>query len=119
MKNFLSPGYEVWEDWRRYLLGVWENFLWTEEEVTRYLPEKLCGWALDALNFLLIEFWKPIVSTVFEVFKKFLYFFDLRMSEFPKMYEDAFERYLIEKEEYDEAVLQCEIDRPVFESDVC
>ena len=34
------------------------------------------------------------------------------------MYENAFERYLIEKEEYEKTVLQCEIDRPLFESDV-
>ena len=34
------------------------SFGWTEEEVKRYLPEKLCGWALDALNYLPREFLK-------------------------------------------------------------
>ena len=34
------------------------------------------------------------------------------------MYEDAFDRYLIEKEEYEKTVLQCKIDRAVFQSDV-
>ena len=34
------------------------------------------------------------------------------------MYENAFGRYSIEKEQDQEVFYQCEIDRPVFESDV-
>ena len=42
----------------------------------------------------------------------------MSLSNFPTIYEDAFDRYLIEKENYKKTVLQCEIDRPVFQSDV-
>ena len=52
IKHLLSPGYEIWEEWREYYLDVCEVFMWSEEEVKRFLPDKLCGWALDALNFL-------------------------------------------------------------------
>ena len=118
IKRFPSPGYEVWEDWREYYLDVCEVFMWTEEEVKRYLPEKLCDWALDSLNYLTHEFWKSDQKYRAWTLQETLYFFDLRLSNKPQFYEDAFERYLIEKEEYEEAVLQCEIDRPVFQSDV-
>ena len=118
IKRFPSPGYEVWEDWREYYLDVCEVFMWTEEEVKRYLPEKLCDWALDSLNYLPHKFWKTDQRNRAWTLQETLYFFDLRLSNNPQFYEDAFERYLIEKEEYEEAVLQCEIDRPVFQSDV-
>ena len=47
-----------------------------------------------------------------------MYFLDPRLSNNPQFYEDAFERYFIEKEEYEKESLQCEIDRRVFQSDV-
>ena len=118
IKQFPSPGYEVWEDWREYYLDACEVFMWSEEEVKRFLPDKLCGWALDALNYLPRAFWKTDQRNRAWTLQETLYFFDLRLSNNPQFYEDAFERYLIEKEEYEEAVLQCEIDRPVFQSDV-
>ena len=118
IKQFPSPGYEVWEDWREYYLDVCEIFLWSEEEVKRFLPDKLCCWALDALNYLPRGFWKTDQRNRAWTLQETLYFFDLRLSDNPQFYEDAFERYLIEKEEYEEAVLQCEIERPVFQSDV-
>ena len=92
--------------------------LCTEEEVKRYLPEKLCGWALDALNYLPYEFWKPDQKYRAWTLQETLYFLFLRLSKFAKLYGDAFERYLIEWDEYEKLVLQCEIDRSVFQSDV-
>ena len=118
IKRFPSPRYEFWEDWREYYLDVCEVFMWTEDEVKRYLPEKLCDWALDSLNYLPHKFWKSDQKYRAWTLQETLYFFDLRLSNNPQFYKDAFERYLIEKEEYEEAVLQCEIDRPVFQSDV-
>ena len=118
IKQFPSPGYEVWEDWREYYLDVCEVFMWSEEEVKRFLPDKLCCWALDALNYLPRGFWKTDQRNRAWTLQETLYFFDLRLSNNPQFYEDAFERYLVEKEEYEEAVLQCENDRPVFQSDV-
>ena len=118
IKQFPSPGYEVWEDWREYYLDVCEVFMWSEEEVKRFLPDKLCCWALDALNYLPRGFWKTDQRNRAWTLQETLYFFDLRLSNNPQFYEDAFERYLIEKEEYEEAVLQCENERPVFQSDV-
>ena len=119
IKPFPSPGYTVWENWREYYLDVCEAFMWTEEEVKRYLPGKLCGWALEALNYLPHEFWKSDQKKHRAwTLQETLYFFDLSLSNFPTMYEDAFDRYLIEKEKYEKTVLQCEIERPVFQSDV-
>ena len=118
IKQFPSPGYEVWEDWREYYLDACEVFMWSEEEVKRFLPDKLCGWALDALNYLPRAFWKTDQRNRAWTLQETLYFFDLRLSNNPKFYEDAFERYLIEKEEYEKAALKYEIDRPVFPSDV-
>ena len=115
IKPFPSHGYEVWENWREYHLDVCEVFMWTEEEVKRYLPGKLCGWALDALNYLPHEFWKSDQKHRAWTLQETLYFFDLSLSNFP-MYEDVFGRYLIEKEKYEKTVLQCEIDRPAFQS---
>ena len=118
IKQFPSPGYEVWEDWREYYLDVCEVFMWKEEEVKRFLPDKLCGWALDALNYLPRGFWKTDQRNRAWTLQETLYFFDLRLSNNPQFYEDAFERYLVEKEEYRKAALLCEIDKPVFPSDV-
>ena len=118
IKQFPSPGYEVWEDWREYYLDACEVFMWSEEEVKRFLPDKLCGWALDALNYLPRAFWKTDQRNRAWTLQETLYFFDLRLSNNPQFYEDAFERYLIEKEEYEKAALKYEIDRPVFPSDV-
>ena len=89
-------------------------FMWTEEEVKRYLPDKISGWALDALNYLPNEFWKFDQKFRAWTLQETLYFFNLRLSSFPMMHEDAFGRYLIEKEEYEEEVLQSEINKPVF-----
>ena len=118
IKRFPSPGYDVWEDWCEYYLDVCEVFMWTEEEVKRYLPDKLCDWALDSLNYLPHKFWKSDQKYRAWTLQETLYFLDLRLSNNPQFYEDAFKRYLIEKEEYEEAVLQCEFDRAVFQCDV-
>ena len=77
---------------------------------------KLCGWALEALNYLPREFWKSDRKHLAWTLQETLYFFDLSLSNFPTMYEDAFEKYLIEKAEYEEALLQDKIDRAVFQS---
>ena len=118
IKQFPSPGYENWEDWREYYLDACEVFMWSEEEVKRFLPDKLCGWALDALNYLPRAFWKTDRRNRAWTLQETLYLFDLRLSNNPQFYEDAFERYLTEKEEYEKAALKYEIDRPVFPSDV-
>ena len=115
--GYPSPGYEVWEHRRGYYLDVCEVFMWTEEEVRRYLPEEFCGWALDALNYLPHEFWKSDQKFRAWTLQEILYFFDTRLSDNPQFYDDAFERYLIQKEEYEKEALECEVDRPVFQSD--
>ena len=43
IKHLPLPGNEVWEDWREYCLDICEVLIWTEQEVKRYLPEKLRG----------------------------------------------------------------------------
>ena len=118
IKPFPSPGYEIWENWREYYLNLCEVFMWTEEEVKRYLPLKLWGWALEALNYMPHEFWKSDQKHRAWTLQETLYFFYLSLSNFSTTYEDAFDRYLIEKEKYEKTVSQCEIDRPVFQSDV-
>ena len=123
IKRFPSPGYEVWEDWREYYLDTCELFMWTEEEFKRYLPEKLCGWALDTLDYLPSGFWK-FATCVLEIRSKkscldslrqhILYFFVSRSSNNPQFYEDALERCLMEKEETEKAPLQCEEENQCF-----
>ena len=75
---------------------------------------KLCGSALGALNYLPHESWKRDQKYRACTLQEASYFFDLRLSNYPKLFEDAFERYLIEKEEIEEAVLQRQPDGPVF-----
>ena len=84
----------------------------------RFLPEKLCGWTLDALNYLPRGFWKTDRGNRAWTLQETLYFFDLRPFNNPQFYEDAFERYLIEKEEHGKVALKWEIDKPGFQSDV-
>ena len=89
-----------------------------QKKKSRDTCQRSCDWALDSLNYLPHKFWKSNQKYRAWTPQEFLYFFDLRLYSNPQFYEDAFGRYLIEKEEYEEAVLQCEIDRPVFQSDV-
>ena len=91
--------------------------MWTEEKVGRYLPEKLCGWALDALNYLPHKFWKSDQKYRAWTLQETLYYFDMRLSNKPQFYNDEYERYLIEKEVYEKVALQDEIDKPVFQCD--
>ena len=90
----------------------------SEEEVKRFLPDKLCGWALDALKYLPRGFLKTDQRNRAWTLQETFYFFDLRLSNNPQFYEDAFEKYLTEKQEYEKAALKCEIDRPVIPGDV-
>ena len=77
-----------------------------------------CGWALDALNYLAREFWKLDQMYRAWTLPETLYFFDLRLSNFRTVYQDAFDGYLIEEEEIEKAALQCEIEKTMFESDL-
>ena len=89
IKPFPSPGYEVWDDRGDFYLDVCAILIWAEEEVKRYLPEKLCGWALDAFNYLQHEFWKSDQNYCSWTLQETLFFFALRLSKFPKVYEDV------------------------------
>ena len=63
------------------------------------------------------DFWKSDQKFRAWTLQETLYFFDTRLANNPQFYEVALERYLIEKEEYEKKALQCEVDRPVFQSD--
>ena len=65
-----------------------------------------------------MEFINAIKGIVLGRFQKLCTFFDLRLSNNSNVSEDAFCRHLIETEEYEKAALHCDIDKPVFQSDV-
>ena len=58
VKRFPSPDYEVWEYWREHYLSTGMRLGWTEEEMMKWLPTKLCGWALNAVSDLPRSYWR-------------------------------------------------------------
>ena len=52
VKTFLSPGYEVWEDWSDNYLNTGMKLGWTEEETMNWLPTKL-----NAVTYLPRSYW--------------------------------------------------------------
>ena len=114
MWNNSSSNVFTWEDWRHFC----EVFSWIEEEVKRHSPEKLCGWALDSLNYLTRVFWKPDQQKCAWTPQETLYLFDVRVSNFPQSYVEAFDRYFMERKNIKQAFLQCEKHKPLFQGEI-
>ena len=91
LKRFPSPGYEVWEDWREHYLTSGMKLGWTEEEMMKWLPKNVCGWALNAVSDLPRGYWRSTLPgkqawTLTET----LYQFDIRLSDSPLFYERSY-----------------------------
>ena len=87
VKRFPSPGYEVWEDWREHYLSNGFRLGWTEEEMMKWLPTKLCGWALNAVSDLPRGYWRSTPVKQAWTLTETLYQFDIRLSDIPLFYE--------------------------------
>ena len=91
---FPSPGYEVWEDWREHYLSTGMKLGWTEEEMMKWLPTKLCGWALNAVSDLPRGYWRSTLGKQAWTLTETLYQFDIRLSDNPNFYERSYNLFV-------------------------
>ena len=94
VKRFPSPGYEIWEDWREHYLGTGMKLGWTEEEMMKWLPTKLCGWALSAVSDLSGGYWWSIPGKQAWTLTQTLHQFDTRLSDNPLFYERSYSLFI-------------------------
>ena len=94
VKRFPSPGYEVWEDWREHYLSTGMKLGWTEEEMMKWLPTELCGWALNAVSDLPRGYWRSTPRKQAWTLTERLYQFDIRLSDNPLFYERSYNMFV-------------------------
>ena len=94
VKRFPSPGYEVWEVWRKHYLSTGMKLGWTEEEMMKWLPTKLCGWALNAVSDLHRGYWRSTPGKQAWTLTETLYQFDIRLSDNPLFYERSYNMFV-------------------------
>ena len=94
VKRFPSPGYEIWEDWREHYLSTGMKLGWTEEEMMKWLPAKLCGWALNAVSDLPRGYWRSTPGKQAWTLTQTLYHFDIRLSDNPLFYERSYSLFV-------------------------
>ena len=94
VKRFPSPGYEFWEDWREHYLSTGMKLGWTEEEIMKWLPKKLCGWALNAVSDLPRGYWRSTLEKQAWTLTETLYQFDIRLSDYPLFYERSYSLFI-------------------------
>ena len=94
VKRFPSPGYEIWEDWREHYLSTGLKLGWTEEEMMKWLPTKLCGWALNAVSDLPRGYWRSTPGKQAWTLTETLYQFDIRLSDNPLFYERSYSLFI-------------------------
>ena len=87
VKRFPSPGYEVWKVWREHYLSTGMKLGWTEEDMMKWFPTKLCGWALNAVSDLQRGYWRSTPGKRAWTLTETLYQFDVRLSDNPIFYE--------------------------------
>ena len=97
VKRFPSPGYEVWEVWREHSLSAGLMLGWTEEEIMKWLPTKLCGWSLNAVGDLPRGYWRPTSGKQTWTLTETLYQFDIRLSDNPNFYERSYNFFVRRK----------------------
>ena len=83
-----SPGYEVWKDWLEHYLGSGMKLGWTEE-LMKWLPTKLCAWALNAVGDLPRVFWRWAPERQALALTETLYQFDIQLSDNPFFMSEA------------------------------
>ena len=94
VKRFPSPGYEIWEDWREHYLSTGMKLGWTEEDMMKWLPTKLCGWALNAVSDLPRVYWRSTPGKQAWTLTETLYQFDIRLSDNPLFYERSYNMFV-------------------------
>ena len=94
VRRFPSPGYEVWEVWREHYLSTGMKLGWTEEEMMKWLPTKLCGWALNAVSDLPRGYWRSTPGKEAWTLTETLYQFDVRLSDNPLFYERCYSLFV-------------------------
>ena len=94
VKRFPSPGYEIWEDWREHYLSTGMKLGWTEEEMMKWLPTNLCGWALNAVSDLPRGYWRSTPGKQAWTLTETLYQFDIRLSDNPNFYEQRYNLFV-------------------------
>ena len=94
LKRFPSPGYKVWEVWCEPYLSTGKKLGWTEEEMTKWLPTKLCGWALNAVSDLPRGYWRSTPEKQAWTLTETLYQFDIRLFDNPSFYERSYNLFV-------------------------
>ena len=94
MKRFPSPGYDFWEDWREHYLSTDIKLGGTEEEMMKWLPTKLCEWALNAVSDLPRGYWFSTPERQAWTLTETLYQFDIRLSDHPLFYERSYSLFI-------------------------
>ena len=94
VKRFPSPGCEVWEVWREHYLSTGLKLGWTEEEMMKWLPTKMCGWSLNAVSDLPRGYWRSTPGKEAWTLTKTLYQFDIRLSDNPLYYERSYSLFV-------------------------
>ena len=94
VKRFPSPGYEVWDDWREHYLSTGMKLGRTEEEMMKWLPSKLCGWALNAVSDLPRSYWRSAPGKQSWTLTETLYQFDIQLSDNPLFYEQSYNLFV-------------------------
>ena len=94
VKRFPSTGYEVWEVWREHFFSTGMKLGWTEEEMMKWLPTKLCGWALNAVRDLPRGYWRSTPGKQAWTLTETLYQFDIRLSDNPFFYERSYNMFI-------------------------
>ena len=67
---------------------------WTEEEMMKWLPTKLCGWALNAVSNLPRGYWRSTPGKQAWTLTETLYQFDIRLSDNPLFYERSYNMFV-------------------------
>ena len=94
VKPFPSPGYEIWDDWCEHYLSTGLKLGWTEEEMMKWLPTKLCGWALNAVSDLPRGYWRSTPGKQAWTLTETLYQFDIRLFDNPNFYERCYNLFV-------------------------
>ena len=66
---------------------------WTEEEMMKWLPTKLCGWALNAVNDSPRSYWRSTPGKQAWTLTETLYQFEIRFSDNPLFYERSYDLF--------------------------
>ena len=94
VKRFPSPGYDFCEDRREHYFSTRLKLGSTEEEMMKWLPTKLCGWALMAVSDLPRGYWRSFLEKQEWTLTETPYQFDIRLSDNPNFYKRSYSLFI-------------------------